>query len=151
VPAGHDDPRRCAGPVSAITLAVSRRVETASTRTVARRPARPSPAPAPIARTGIRRPGRWSVAATGRRSVSTTSAAAAPARWALSALSRKKHVPRRTSATSPSRSAPKSSAEQPRPAARTRPDAVPPGENWSVRIGRTRRPPTTSRGRADSR
>ncbi len=78
------------------------------------------------------------------------SAAAAPARWALSALTRKKHVPRRMTAISPSRRPAKSAGEHPSPTARSRPEAVPPGENCSVRA-LTRRPPTVTRGGALSR
>ena len=139
------------GPVSPMTLAVSRCSDTARTTNLARRPARPSSASEPSASAGMRRPGRASVPATGRSFWSATSTAAAPARCALSALMRKKQVPRCTSAISPVRNAAKSSAAQPSPAARTCPVARPAGENCSVRTGRTRRPAAVSRGGADSR
>ena len=83
----------CSGPVSPMTLAVSRCPDTARTTTVARRPARPSSASEPSASAGMRRPGRASVPATGRSFWSATSTAPAPARCALSALMRKKQRP----------------------------------------------------------
>ena len=81
----------------------------------------------------------------------TTSIAAAPARRARIAFWKKKQSPRWASAISPARSAAKSPAEQPSPTARTRPVARPPGENWSVRISWSARPPTTTRGGFRSR
>ena len=117
-------------PVSASTLAVLRSSDTASTATVARPASRRRlPAAEETKTAGIRRPGAPSVPAMapvrpGPPSLAT-STAPAPAACALRAFSRSRQPPRRTSATSPSRSAPKSAGLQPAPASRTAPDARP--------------------------
>ena len=132
--------------VSAITLRVRRRSETASTRMRAGRPtAARSRAPVSglVPSTGTRTPGPPRVPGIVPGSELTTRTAAAPARAASSAFARRVQVPRETTATSPGSTAAWSAAAQPTPATAARaPRTSPPGENRSVAIPASASPPS---------
>ena len=85
-----------------------------------------TPAPALTIRAGMRVPTPPSVAdGTSPPSLSTTSSAPAPDRWAFCALTRKKQLPRSARAISPSPRPSKSEPSQPSPTPRARPAARP--------------------------